>query len=184
MRFENKKIQVKNGRTFELFSPSKENAQELIHYLHQLYSETIYLNRYPEEMNFSLENEEKLLEQILYSHRDLMISVADENRIVGNASLYPIHSSIKTAHRCGMGIGILKEAHNMGLGSALMKEIIQAARNIGYEQIELDVVCENKHACHLYQKYGFEIVGKIPSAMKLKEGKYLDEYHMVKFLNK
>ncbi|MFG6348283.1 MAG: GNAT family N-acetyltransferase [Lachnospiraceae bacterium] len=51
-------------------------------------------------------------------------------------------------------------------------------------QIELDVVEGNSRARHLYGKMGFRITGVRPNAIRLKDGTFLNEYMMVKEINR
>ena len=44
-----------------------------------------------------------------------------------------------------------KEYWGLGIGSLLLSAIISGAREMNYEQIELEVVCENEKAIALYK---------------------------------
>ena len=52
----------------------------------------------------------------------------------------------------------------------------------GIEQLELEVIESNQRAIGLYEKMGFEITSYIPNAIKLKDGRVLKEFYMVKKL--
>ncbi len=52
----------------------------------------------------------------------------------------------------------------------------------GFEQLELAVISGNTRAMSLYEKFGFELVGTIPNAIKYKDGTYADEHRMVRVL--
>lgn len=56
------------------------------------------------------------------------------------------------------------------------------AKNLGYEQAELEVIADNKTAIALYEKLGFKIYGTFPDNMKFKNGNYADAYWMMKKL--
>ena len=53
-----------------------------------------------------------------------------------------------------------------------MKLIIDKAKEVGFEQIELQVVAENEPARHLYKKFGFYETGYINNGMKYNDGTY------------
>lgn len=64
----------------------------------------------------------------------------------------------------------------------MFEELISAAQKHGTEIMELEFVEGNKRAKHLYEKFGFRIVSEKPNAFKLKDGTYLSEVHMQKYL--
>ena len=80
------------------------------------------------------------------------------------------------------GISIKKKYWNNGIGNALVKEVINQAKEIGYEQIELGVFSDNEKAIALYKKLGFEVWGSVKNAFKLKDGTYHDEIIMGKMI--
>ena len=54
--------------------------------------------------------------------------------------------------------------------------------SVTVEQLELEVVTENRRAISLYQKMGFRICGTLPDNMKYKDGTYADVYWMMRKL--
>jgi RimJ/RimL family protein N-acetyltransferase len=78
------------------------------------------------------------------------------------------------------GMYTAPEARGKGTGRALLAEAIRRARAIpGVEQINLSVVTRNPTARTLYLSMGFEVYGLERRALKLPDGTYLDEEHMV-----
>ena len=64
----------------------------------------------------------------------------------------------------------------------MMQYLEELARQIGYEQIELEVVDGNDTAKALYEKCGFVETGKHVRALKYDDGSYRDEFIMSKIL--
>lgn len=62
--------------------------------------------------------------------------------------------------------------------------IIKWCEEHGVSQIELDVVKNNDRAIKMYKSFGFKIIGTIENALKYQDDTYVDEYLMVKELNK
>lgn len=60
--------------------------------------------------------------------------------------------------------------------------ILDMARNLGYEQAELEVAAGNERAISLYKNLGFEKYGVFPNNMKYANGQYTDSYWMMKKL--
>ena len=54
---------------------------------------------------------------------------------------------------------------------------------IGAEKFALIVCEENKSAIGLYEKFGFEVEGKLKNNFKLDSGRLVDELIMAKFPN-
>ena len=85
-------------------------------------------------------------------------------------------------HRCEVAIALYKEYCGCGIGKAMLQIVLDVAKQVGYEQAELEVAAENKDAIHLYEKLGFEKHGTFPDSMKFADGSYMDAYWMMKKL--
>ena len=65
----------------------------------------------------------------------------------------------------------------------MFEEMFQVARARGdVRQIELDFIEGNKRARGLYEKMGFRITGIKPDAIRIRDGSFVNEYMMVKWL--
>jgi len=181
MIFEDKQITLKDGRTAVLKSPCVEDAEKLLNYIKKASSETDFLLRYPEEWNITVEQEEAWVNRIRSSPDTLGITCYINSEVAGNCEI-SFKSGMKTSHRANIGIAILKDYWNLGIGSAMFEELVAAAQNRGTEIMELDFVEGNDRARHLYEKFGFRVVCKKPNAFKLRDGTYLSEFHMQKYL--
>lgn len=183
MELKERQITLKDGRICTLRSPQKADAAEMIRYMVKVLGETPYLLSSPEDfLQMPLEKEEKFIENILADERTVMITAFDNGRIIGTADLRSAGSRLRVKHRCAMGITILKEYWGVGLGSALMEAVIHCARQLGYEQLELEVMAKNRRALSLYLKYGFTVYGCHPNKVRYEDGTYADDYLMYKRL--
>lgn len=178
MEFYKKEITLKDGTKCVLRSPIEKDAKDMIDYLKITSGETHFMVRYPEEIEITLEEEIEHIKGIVSSNNDIMIAAFVNNEFAGNASLNCIRNRIKLKHRATFGISIKEKYWNNSIGSILTKEIIEVAKKIGYEQIELGVFSDNEKAIKLYEKNGFEVWGKNKNAFKLKDGSYCDEIIM------
>lgn len=169
----------KDGETYILKSPQPADAESMIRYLKTTAMETEYGLSYPEEMNFTVEDEEKFLTGYAEDPRSIMIAAFDGDTLVGYSYLSSVLDQKKVAHRASFGVAVLKRAWGQGLGSALTSALIDFAKGAGYEQIELEVASTNVRAVKLYQKLGFVTYGRRPHSLKLKDGTYFDELLMV-----
>jgi RimJ/RimL family protein N-acetyltransferase len=182
MIFQEKIIKLKNGKECVLRSPDTCDAENILDYLKKASEETDYMIRYPEEVTMTIVEEEKFIKLLRESKKDLMISAFIDDKLVGNAGLSPIRDNIKVCHRASFGIAIKKEAWGLSLGKILLEEVLESAKKVGFEQVELEVVSENQKAINLYEKFGFKIYGTRENGFKLKNGSYYTEYLMMKTL--
>jgi ribosomal protein S18 acetylase RimI-like enzyme len=78
---------------------------------------------------------------------------------------------------------VAPEARGQGVGRALLSEVIARARALdGVEQVYLEVVASVPAARALYRSLNFEVYGRRARALKLDDGRYLDEELMVLWL--
>lgn len=179
MLYKEESFAGKNGKIYTLRSPTAADAAQMIAYLKTTAGETEHGLSYPEEMDFSLQDEEDFITGAAAGKGSIMISAFDGNRLVGNGSLLRVCNKKKTMHRAEFGIAILKSDWGQGLGGKILSGLIAAARQAGYEQLELEVVATNAAAISLYQKLGFKVYGERPNSFKLKSGAYSDDLLMV-----
>ena len=169
----------KNGVCYTLRSPELADAEKMIAYLKATAAETEYGLSYPEEMNFSIEDEENFIAHYSADKGSIMISAFDGDRLVGNASLSCVLDKKKTLHRATFGIAMLQSDWGQGLGKKILSELIAFAKQAGYELLELEVAATNATAVSLYKKLGFVVYGERPRSLKLKNGDYYGELLMV-----
>lgn len=178
MKFGEKGIKLKDGAECVLRSPDEHDAEKMIEYLKMTSGETYFMTRYPEEINITIDKEIELLKDNLNSNADMMIAAFVNNELVGNAGINCVRNNIKLKHRAVFGISIKEKYWNNGIGNVLIKEVIEQAKHMSYEQIELGVFSDNEKAKKLYRKYSFEVWGNIKNAFRLKDGTYRDEIIM------
>lgn len=179
MVYEKEEFIGKSGKTYMLRSPEPADAEKMLHYLKTTARETEYGLSYPEEIDFTVEDEEKFIASFASDKRSIMIAAFDGDQLVGYANLGCDLEKKKTAHRATFGIALVKSAWGQGLGNKIMLGLIAFAKEAGYEQIELEVVSSNVPAVNLYKKLGFEVYGQRPQSLKLKNGSYYGELLMV-----
>ena len=185
MKIEEKVITLKNGQSCVLRSPEQSDAEQLVEYVKATAGETDFVIRYPEEADIPVEQEKFFLQYFADAARDLMIIAEVDGKIAGNCQFSEIGKGrLKVRHRCSMAIGLYKEYWGLGIGSALIERLAEKAAELGYEQMELEVVSSNSRAIGLYTKMGFVKTGEIPKAMRYKDGTYDSVDIMVKDLRR
>ena len=179
MLYKQEEFVGKNGVFYTLRSPELADAEKMIEYLKATAAETEYGLSYPEEMDFSVQDEENFISHYSEDQGSMMITAFAGDRLVGNASLSCILDKKKTQHRATFGMAMLKSEWGNGLGKKILYELIAFSKQAGYEFLELEVAATNTTAVNLYKKMGFVVYGERPRSLKLKSGDYYDELLMV-----
>ena len=76
----------------------------------------------------------------------------DEGRIVGTAGLMPLGEGVCELRK----MYLLRETRGRGLGKQLLERMLAAARERGYQRMELETATVLKEAIALYERYGFK----------------------------
>ena len=176
---------LKDGRTAWIRSPRDEDIPGMLDYLYTTAGETEFLLRYPEECaKYTPEGEKALFDRVNASDNEAMLVCLVDGKIVGNCQI-SWSSGIKTRHRADVAIAIRKEFWNQGIGTRLLQELIHIAEeNENILQMELEFVEGNSRARALYEKMGFRITGVKPNAIRLKDGTLLNDYLMIREIQK
>ena len=183
MLMEDKWFQLKDGRMAVLRSPKEEDIEGTLEYLRVSASETEFLLRTPEEcVKYTYESEKKLFEDWKASETTCAMVCVVDGKVAGNCHI-EFKRSMKTRHRASIGIALMKEFWNLGIGTKMFEEMIRVAKERpGVTQLELEFIEGNSRARALYEKMGFRIYGVVPDAIKLKDGRLVNEYCMRKVL--
>jgi len=182
MRFPEREITLKDGRTCVLKPTGPEVAAEMVAYMKITAGETEWLLRYPDEVNFTLEGEQDILGKILDDPGHVMMAAIVDGKVAGNASISGIGNKRKILHRCCLAIALYREYWSLGIGRAMIEYLIELAKEIGFSQMDLEVVAENTQAQALYRKCGFIETGRRHNALKFDDGSMHDEILMYRDL--
>lgn len=167
------------GHQLVLRNARAEDAAILIDFLRTTCSETRYLLRESEEIVFTIEQEQNFIRMMNDAENSIMLLAFLDGEFVGNCSLNG-HQPKRCRHKADLGIALYQKYTGMGIGTRMVSELINVAKEMNIEQIELEVVTENHGAIALYKKLGFEIYGTHPHDMKYKDGTYADVYWMMR----
>ena len=177
-------FEIKDGRKAVVRNPREEDIPAILEYLTRSSGETDFLIRSPEEINYTYESEKELLERVNASESQTMLVCLVEGMIAGMCNI-TFETSLKTRHRATVAIALLKEYWNLGIGTHMIEMLISIAKtNPDILQVELDFIEGNVRARALYEKMGFRIAGIHPDAVKLKNGTLLNEYLLIKKLDR
>ena len=162
---------MKDGRSAILRAPDpKADAADLVQYLYDTAADTPFVLRTPAEIRYTVEGEERFLQNVVDSPNDCMIICEVDGHIAGNCHL-AFNTRIKTRHSCSVAIALRKAYWNNGIGTEMFKAMEALARaREGVLQMELEFIEGNTRARALYEKAGFRIVGLHPDAIRQEDG--------------
>lgn len=175
-------IHDKFGRTIVLRNAEQSDAADLIRYMKATTAETPFLIREPDEFRLTVDEEQSFIQSCIDHPRTLLLIATIDGQHIGNCSLMSVGSYRRYQHRCDVAIALYQKYCGAGIGRLMLQTVLAAAKKAGYEQAELEVICDNTGAVALYQKLGFRVHGTFPHNMKYSDGRYADAYWMVKQL--
>ena len=181
MIYPEKTFETKGGQAV-LRSAREEDWEEMVRYLKVTAGETPFLLREPEEPSPTEEKEKAFIRSVEEEERGVMLLAFVDGELAGNASLSPVGSRRRYAHRCSVAIALYEKFWGRGIGRCLLTQLLELAKGFGFEQAELEVVEANTRARGLYESLGFRIYGREPHNMKYADGSYADTLWMMKQL--
>ena len=175
-------IKDKQDREIILRSAEEKDAESLLDFLKITAAETPFLLREPDEIALSIEQEQDFIKAKKDSENEILLIAEIEGKHIGNCSLMSVGGFRRYRHRCEIAIALYQEYCGLGIGKAMLEMLLNIAKQVGYEQAELEVIANNKSAIALYEKLGFQKYGTFPNNMKYADGSYADAYWMMKKL--
>ncbi|MBS0183762.1 MAG: GNAT family N-acetyltransferase [Nitrospira sp.] len=81
----------------------------------------------------------------------------------------------RARHVANAGFIVAPECRNRGLGRLLGAVMLDYAKELGYRSVIFNLVfSENQAARRLWEKLGFRVLGTIPGAVRMNDGRYQD----------
>jgi ribosomal protein S18 acetylase RimI-like enzyme len=71
----------------------------------------------------------------------------------------------RAAHVANAGYFVVPSSRGVGLGEALVRHSFGVAREAGFDAMQFNFVFESNPARRLYERLGFEVVGRIPDVI-------------------
>lgn len=177
-----KTYSLKNGQEVTIRTPEEEDAQGLIDLMQIVDCETRFLAREPGEFKATLEEEKCFIKHRLSDDSGQFLIAEIHGEIIGSCSVGIVMGYQRFQHRASLGIVVKKDFWRWGIGKILLSSVIDWCKKRGVEQLELDVIVDNKRGIGLYESFGFKVFGTKKNALKYADGTYGDEYFMILFL--
>ena len=155
-------ITAKDGRTCLIRHGTAADGEGVLRNFVLNHAQTDFLTTYPDEVRFTVAQEEKYLQEKADSPDEAELVAEVDGLIVGQAGIRALGRADKVKHRATFGISIDIDWWHLGIGRALTKACIELAKEAGYLQLELEAVAENRRALALYESEGFVEYGRNP----------------------
>jgi RimJ/RimL family protein N-acetyltransferase len=151
------------------------DAQSLIDYLKIVTGETNFLRMYPDEVKFSVSEEEDFVRNAREQDNSILLVCLDRDAIVAVAGIHG-QQFRKFRHCAEFGVSVRREYWGKGIGQQLTKRIINWSKeNSVIKKISLHVNAENEIAIKIYEKLGFIREGTLTNDF-FYEGRYIDTH--------
>ena len=172
-----KKCELKNGQVLVIREAQKKDAAGILEYVDKMAGETDYLTFGQGELNVSLEEEEKSLENCVESSNHFFIVAEIEGTLIGNLS-FKGGDKPKVLHTGEVGVTVLKQYWGLGIGGVLLETLIEWAKSSWtIKKLNLRVRPDNDRAIRLYERFGFVREGLITREYCI-DGKFYDTIFM------
>jgi len=111
------------------------------------------------------------------------VFVAEENGEISGTYYLRANQQGGGSHVANCGYMTASWATGRGVASTMCAHSLDLARNLGFRAMQFNfVVGTNESAVHLWQKFGFEVVGRLPQAFRHPRHGYVDALVMYRQL--
>ncbi len=101
--------------------------------------------------------------------KSLVVAARVGQQLAGSYHLNPNFLG-RAAHIGNGGYFVVARLRGMGVGEELVKHSLVAARELGFDALQFNLVLEDNPARRLYERLGFEAVGRVPAAVDGQAG--------------
>lgn len=134
----------------EIKTITKDNFSEVI----EIYNQGLATNI------ATFQNDSPQWEEWDKGHLDFCrISIYDNGKMIGWASLTPVSSRCVYAGVAEVSIYIAQDERGKGVGKTLLTELIQQSEENGIWTLQSGIFAENERSIRLHEKCGFRLVG-------------------------
>ncbi len=175
-----KEVTLKDGRVLTLRRVQEDDAEAMLPFLNAIGGESDFLIFEKDGCKLTAEQEKSWIRAQGQKNSVFLVGILD-GELVATAQLAAAQRN-KIAHTSEMAIVVRKAYWHLGAGTALLEELIRFAKEETLlKVIHLGVHADNARAISLYQKFGFQEIGRYPKFFQVN-GSYYDEILMNLYL--
>lgn len=101
----------------------------------------------------------------MWGHASIVVTARLGGALAGAAYLKP-NGPGRAAHIANAGYVVAPEHRGVGIGRRLVEETVARAPGLGFDAIQFNFVFESNPARRLYERMGWQQVGRIPDAVE------------------
>lgn len=169
---------TRTGTPGILRNPEPDDAESLLRALQSVVNEGQYLLLSPGEVDATIEEEVKWLQDFNEAAHDLYLLATVGDSLAGSISLTQSRN-FKRRHMALLGMFLVPEWRGQGIGALMLETALNWARQDAMtEKMYLEVFGHNIRAIRLYKKFGFVEEGLQMRHAKTADGEYYNEVLM------
>lgn len=148
------RLELSDGRVCEFRALVEDDAEVLLDFLPRMQAETDFVNYFPGEFDWTVEQEREFLRKRMDNPLALSIAAEVGGRMIGlGGAAAPDFRRMQ--HHAEVGLAVLEEFWHMGIGRRIMDLSIEWGRRVGLRKMYLRVYDYNTRAREMYRKLGF-----------------------------
>ena len=181
-QIKSKKYTSKNQVEVVIRTVDLNDAEAYLNLGKSIMSEHIYSMTQPDELSFTIEEEQKWLQSIIDNPNHLALVAEIKGKVVGQLDFSNGHKR-RIAHTGEFGMGVYKDYRGNGVGSFLLKELVNwAQNNPTIDKVNLSVHSTNERAIMMYTKHGFQKEGLRTKDLKYSQNEFVETVLMGLFV--
>ena len=173
-------FKLEDGRPCTLRLATADDAEELLRVFPQTHVESDFINYFPGEFDFTLEQEKEFIRDHTGKRGAIALVAEVAGSIVACGGATPAKQK-RYAHQTEVGLTVLKGFWRQGIGRTMMEYLVEWGRAQGLRKMHLRVFADNARAIPLYQSLGFVEEGRLKGDRLRADGTYGDTIIMSKF---
>ncbi|MNT30698.1 putative ribosomal N-acetyltransferase YdaF [compost metagenome] len=180
-----RKVVTKSGKELLLRNPTVEDAAALIEFGKMGMSEPDCMVTLPEEFTMTLEDEVKFIQRLVEGPNSVAIAAEYNGEIIGMIDFHGRTNRKRLNHAGAFGMAVYPKFSGDGVGALLISSLLEWAQSHpSLRKVGLAVFSTNEKAIKLYKKMGFLEEGRRIKEVQIKDGTFIDDIIMYKWLEK
>jgi len=165
------RMPLSDGRACVLRAMVEEDAAAIVEMLPKTHAETDFVNYFPGEFDWSVEQEREFLRKRFENPLSVSISAEVDGRMIGLCGAAAPEFQ-RMHHQAELGLVILKEFWHQGIGRRMMEVTIEWGRRVGLHKMYLRVYDYNERATRLYEALGFIEEARLREDIRRADGSF------------
>lgn len=163
-----------DGQKIIVRSVQNSDAAALARLFRQTERESIYLSREPDELRITQQEALATIQQVKRDPKRHWLVALAGDELIGRCSVNYSQKRERFMHYAAIEIELLRKYWNRGIGTWMLDLALGWAVENGYEMVQVYVNALDVRTLHLFEKFGFQVSGRIPRACRYPDATYAD----------